>query len=94
MDVLIKPVNTEKGTLLEKLNQYIFIVNDKSNKVQVKKAVEQIYSVKVLSVNTVRYAGKKKERYTKGGLVKGKKRSFKKAYITLADGDKIDIFNN
>ena len=94
MDVLIKPVNTEKGTLLEKLNQYIFIVNDKANKVQVKQAVEKIYSVKVLSVNTVRYAGKKKERYTKGGLVKGKKRSFKKAYITLADGDKIDIFNN
>lgn len=94
MDVLIKPVNTEKGTLLEKYNQYVFIVNDRANKVQVKKAVEQIYSVKVLSVNTVRYAGKKKERYTKGGLVKGKKRSFKKAYVTLADGDKIDIFNN
>lgn len=94
MDILIKPINTEKVTELEKLNQYVFIVHNKANKIQIKNAIEQIYEVKVLSVNTVRYAGKRRERYTKAGLVKGKTRSFKKAYVTLADGDKIDIFNN
>ncbi|MBN2890418.1 MAG: 50S ribosomal protein L23 [Bacteroidales bacterium] len=94
MDILIKPVNTEKVTDLEKLNQYVFIVHMKANKIEVKNAIEKVYGVKVLSVNTVRYAGKRRERFTKGGLVRGKTRSFKKAYITLADGDKIDIFNN
>jgi large subunit ribosomal protein L23 len=94
MDVLIKPLNTEKTAALQELNQYVFVVNKKSNKIQIKNAVEKIYDVKVLSVNVVRYAGKRKERYTKNGLVKGKTRSFKKAYVTLAEGDKIDIFNN
>lgn len=94
MDVLIKPVNTEKSAELQKLNQYLFFVHTKANKIQVKEAVEKIYDVKVTNVNTVKYAGKRKERYTKTGLVKGKTRSFKKAYVTLAEGDKIDIFNN
>ncbi len=104
MDILIKPINTEK---VEKLStetytkdnelkpaQYAFIVHDKANKIQIRNAVEKIYDVKVISVNTVRYAGKRKERYTKRGQVSGKTRSFKKAYVTLASGDKIDIFNN
>ncbi len=94
MDVLIKPVNTEKSADLQKLNQYLFYVNKKANKIQVRNAVEKIYNVKVISVNTVRYAGKRKERFTKTGLVKGKTRSYKKAYVTLVEGDKIDIFNN
>ena len=94
MDILIKPINTEKVTELEKLNQFVFIVNNKANKIQIKKEIERIYEVQVIRVNTVRYAGKRKERFTKGGLVKGKTGSYKKAYVTLADGDKIDIFNN
>ena len=94
MDVLIKPVNTEKSADLQKLNQYLFYVNKKANKIQVRNAVEKIYNVKVTNVNTVRYAGKRKERFTKTGLVKGKTRSYKKAYVTLVEGDKIDIFNN
>jgi len=94
MDILIKPVNTEKTAELQKLNQYLFFVDRKANKIQIKEAVEKIYDVKVTNVNTVRYAGKRKERFTKTGLVKGKTRSFKKAYITLVEGDKIDIFNN
>ena len=94
MDVLIKPVNTEKSADLQKLNQYLFYVNKKANKIQVRNAVEKIYNVKVINVNTVRYAGKRKERFTKTGLVKGKTRSYKKAYVTLVEGDKIDIFNN
>ncbi len=94
MDVLIKPINTEKVTDLEKLNQYVFIVHKNANKIQIKNAVEKAYNVKVISVNTVYYSGKKIERYTKAGFRRGKKTSFKKAYVTLADGDKIDIFNN
>ncbi len=93
MDILIKPVSTEKSELVQGLNQYVFIVDKKANKFQIKEAIEKVYDVKVVSVNTVRYAGKRKERYTKSGMVKGKTRSFKKAYITLADGDSIDIYN-
>lgn len=94
MDVLIKPLNTEKTAKLQGLNQYAFLVHKKANKIQVKQAVEKVYGVKVLNVNTVIYAGKRKEKYTKTGLVKGSTRSFKKAYVTLAEGDIIDIFNN
>lgn len=94
MDVLIKPLNTEKTSKLQGLNQYAFLVHKKANKIQVKQAVEKVYGVKVLNVNTVIYAGKKKEKYTKTGLVRGSARSFKKAYVTLAEGDIIDIFNN
>jgi large subunit ribosomal protein L23 len=93
MDILIKPVSTEKSELVQGLNQYVFIVDKKANKLQIKKAIEKVYDVKVVAVNTVRYAGKRKERYTKSGMVKGKTPSFKKAYITLADGDAIDIYN-
>ncbi len=94
MDVLIKPLNTEKTAKLQSLNQYVFLVHKKANKIQIRQAVEKIYEVKVLNVNTVYYAGKRKEKYTKTGLVKGKTRSYKKAYVTLAEGDLIDIFNN
>jgi len=94
MDVLIKPLNTEKTAKLQGLNQYAFLVHKKANKLQVREAIEKIYGVKVVNVNTVLYAGKKKERNTKTGLVRGKTSSYKKAYVTLAEGDIIDIFNN
>ena len=94
MDVLIKPLNTEKTAKLQGLNQYVFLVNKKANKLQVREAIEKAYEVKVVNVNTVLYSGKRKEKYTKTGLVKGKTPSFKKAYVTLAEGDIIDIFNN
>ena len=94
MDILIKPLNTEKTAKLQSLNQYVFLVHKKANKIQIRQAIEKIYEVKVLNVNTVYYAGKRKEKYTKTGLVKGKTRSYKKAYVTLAQGDLIDIFNN
>jgi len=94
MDILIRPINTEKSANLQSLNQYVFIVNKRANKIQIKNAVEKIYNVKVVSINTVIARGKRTERYTKRGLVKGKAGSEKKAYVTLAEGDKIDIFNN
>lgn len=94
MDILIKPVNTEKSANLQTLNQYIFIVNKRANKIQIKNAVEKIYDVKVVNVNTIITRGKRIERYTKKGLVSGKKVTRKKAMVTLSEGDKIDIFNN
>ena len=81
-------------SLGEKLNKYAFIVDKRANKLQIKEAVENMYSVGVESVNTMRYGGKPKSRYTKGGMVKGKAASYKKAILTLAEGDKIDFYSN
>ena len=78
----------------EKLNRYGFIVDNKANKIEIKKAVEELYGVTVADVNTMRYAGKRKSRYTKAGLLVGKTNSFKKAIVTLKSGDKIDFYSN
>lgn len=95
MSVIVKPVVTEKMTnLTEKLNRYGFIVDYKSNKIQVKKAVEEMYGVTVDSVNTMNYYGKAKSRFTKAGLVSGRTNKYKKAIITLAEGDSIDFYSN
>ena len=90
MEIIFKPILTEKMTILgEKLNRYGFIVDNKANKIEIKKAVEELYGVTVADVNTMRYAGKRKSRYTKAGLLVGKTNSFKKAIVTLKEGDKI-----
>lgn len=95
MSILIKPIVTEKLTAQgEKLNRYGFIVDVKANKLQVKEAVEKMYGVSVAEVNTVNYHGKKKSRYTKAGILRGRANHFKKAYITLAGDDKIDFYSN
>jgi large subunit ribosomal protein L23 len=95
MSIIIKPVVTEKMTdQTEKLNRYGFVVDHKANKVQIKKAVEGMYSVTVESVNTMVYAGKSKSRFTKAGLISGRTNRFKKAIITVAEGDVIDFYSN
>ncbi len=95
MDVLVKPIVTEKMTQQgENLNRFGFIVNNKANKVEIKKAVESMYGVSVVAVNTMKYAGKLKSRYTKSGIISGKSKSFKKAIVTLAEGDTIDFYSN
>jgi large subunit ribosomal protein L23 len=95
MDVIIKPIVTERMTWLgESLNRYGFVVNKGANKIEIKKAVEEMYSVSVTSVNTMVYGGKAKSRYTKGGVINGRTSSSKKAIVTLAEGDKIDFFSN
>ncbi len=95
MGIIIKPIVTEKLTDQgEKLNRYGFIVDRKANKLQVKAAVEQMYNVTVADVNTVNYHGKKKSRFTKSGLLRGRANHYKKAYVTLAGEDKIDFYNN
>lgn len=95
MSVLVKPLITEKmSELSEKRNQYGFIVNRKANKVEIRKAVESQYNVTVTSVNTMIYAGKNKTRYTKTGILDGRTNHFKKAVITIAEGDVIDFYAN
>ena len=95
MGILIKPIVTEKMTIQgEKLNRYAFEVDREANKIQIKAAVEEMYGVKVLDVNTVNYHGKKKSRFTKAGLLSGRANHFKKAYVTLAGEDKIDFYSN
>ena len=95
MGILIKPIVTEKMTAQgEKLNRYGFIVDRKANKLQIKNAVEQMYGVTVESVNTLNYHGRRKQRYTKAGLLRGRMNHFKKAYVSLAGDDKIDFYAN
>lgn len=95
MEILIKPIITEKITDQgETLNRFGFIVNKDANKIQIKKAVESLYNVTVDSINTMVYAGKSKSRYTKTGIVRGKTAAFKKAIITLKEGDTIDFYSN
>ncbi len=95
MGIIIKPLVTEKMTAIsEKSNRFGFIVRPDANKVEIKSAVESLYNVSVLAVNTVRYSGKNKARYTKAGLIKGRKNAFKKAIVTLKEGDTIDFYSN
>ncbi len=96
MSVLVKPIFTEKQTeLTDKYeNRYGFIVVPSANKVQIKQAVEALYNVHVESVNTMRYDGKKRSRYTKSGVVEGRTSSYKKAIVTLREGETIDLFSN
>ncbi len=94
MSILIRPVVTEKINGLEKLNKYSFVVEKQANKLQIKKAVEELYNVSVSEVNTVNYLGKLKSRNTKAGVISGRKNSYKKAIITIASGEKIDFYSN
>jgi large subunit ribosomal protein L23 len=95
MEILIKPLVTEKMTAQsEKLNRFGFIVNRRANRTQIKKAIEQLYGVDVNAVNTMVYGPKTKYRYTKSGVQKGKTNAFKKAIITLAEGQTIDFYSN
>ena len=93
--ILIKPLITEKADkLTESKSQYSFIVDKGANKIQIKKAIEQLYTVNVESVNTMVIAGKRKRRNTKKRVLLGRKPSYKKAIVTLASGDTIDFFGN
>jgi len=95
MNILLKPIVTEKMTKQgDTHNRYGFVVARNATKLQIKKAVEELYGVTVAEVNTMRYGGKVKTRNTKSGLLVGKTNSVKKAVITLAEGSKIDFYSN
>lgn len=93
--ILVKPLITEKAdTLSESKSQYSFIVDKGANKIEIKKAVEKLYTVNVESVNTMVIPGKRKTRNTKKGVLHGRKASYKKAVVTLASGENIDFFGD
>ena len=96
MKFIIKPLVTEKMTKIteKRENRFGFIVRPEANKLQIKKEVEETYNVTVVEVNTLRYSGKRSQRYTRAGLVKGQKNAFKKAIVTLKDGETIDFYSN
>ena len=95
MQFTIEPIVTEAATkLTDKLNRYTFRVSPDANKFQIKDIVEKIYGVKVEHVNTQVVRGKNKARYTKSGLLRGKTNEWKKAYITVAEGQTIDFYSN
>ena len=97
-NILIKPITTEKT---EKLSNpktgnrtYAFKVNMDANKIEITNAVAEKFSVEVEDVRTVIVRGKRKSRYTKQGFIQGKRSNYKKAYVTLANGQEIDMFKN
>ncbi|NCT94494.1 MAG: 50S ribosomal protein L23 [Chitinophagaceae bacterium] len=94
-EVLIKPILTEKAnSQQEKLRRYAFKVNRKANKLEIKKAIEEFYGVSVVDVNTAVVPGKNKTRYTKAGFIQGMKSAYKKALVTVAEGETIDLYAN
>ena len=94
MSVLKKPLVTEKVSALNEKGKYGFIVDAEANKVEIKKAVEKQYGVNVEKVNTMNVMGKLKTRYTKAGVLAGRRPNYKKAIVTLAAGEVIDFYSN
>ena len=95
MSIIKSPVVTEKmNAASEKFGRYGFLVDKNANKIQIKYAVEKAYGVTVETVNTMNYYGKTRSRYTKKGVVTGRKNSYKQAVVTLKKGDTIDFFTN
>ena len=95
MSIIKKPVITEKMTMQsDKYNRFAFIVDKKANKIEIKKAVEDMYDVAVASIRTMVCIGKKRVRGTKSGMIVGRTSTYKKAIVTLVDGDYIDFYSN
>jgi large subunit ribosomal protein L23 len=93
MGILIKPLVTEKFSAMNEQSKYGFIVEKAANKVQIKQEVEKVYGVTVESVSTMVQPSKSKSRFTKSGVIKGKKSSYKKAIVKVADGEIIDFYS-
>lgn len=94
-EVLIKPIVTEKSNKLsEDRNTYSFKVARKANKLEIRKAIEEFYGVTVADVNTVVVPGKTKSKFTKSGFISGRKPGYKKAFVKLAEGETIDLYEH
>lgn len=95
MNILIKPIITEKATANSELrNCYTFQVNTKANKIEIKKAVEAAYGVSVEKVRTINVRPDRRTRFTKTGIQHGKTNAIKKALVQLAEGEVIDLYSN
>ena len=94
-EILAKPIVTEKSNkLTDKRRTFAFRVNRRANKLEIKKAVEEFYGVNVTDVNTVVVPSKAKSKFTKAGFISGRKAGYKKAYVTVAEGENIDLYAN
>src|SRR5690554_5785121 len=92
-EILVRPIVTEKvNSQMEKQNRFSFVVDKRANKLEIKTAVEDFYGVRVKEVNTMIIPAKSKSRFTKSGFLTGRKPSYKKAIITLMEGENIDLF--
>ncbi len=95
MEISIQPIVTEKANkIAESLNRYTFRVSPEATKPEIKALVEELYGVKVTKVNTMIVRRKRKQRWTKGGLIKGTTPLWKKALVSVADGESIDFYSN
>jgi large subunit ribosomal protein L23 len=91
--IIIKPIISEKSErLTKKVNQYAFVVNKDANKLEIKKAIEDMFTTNVVAVNTIVMPAKAKSRNTRSGVVKGRVSSYKKAFVTLAEGEELDLY--
>jgi len=93
-DILLRPIITEKMTLLGESRQYAFEVPMRANRIEIEKSVEKKFNVKVTSVRTMIVKGKQKTQMTRRGRFEGRTKTWKKAIVTLKEGDKIDYFGN
>ncbi len=94
MSILMSPLVTEKVSALNEKGKYGFVVAAEANKIEIKNTVEKMYGVNVARVNTINVLGKFKSRFTKAGVLSGRKASYKKAIVTLAEGEVIDFYSN
>ena len=95
MAVVIKPLITEKSNMIaEKFNQYAFVVDLNATKPEISKEIEEMYGVEVTDISTMIVRGKRKTRFTKSGVQDGKKSNFKKAIISIKEGQEIDFFES
>jgi len=95
MSILIKPIITEKATANSELNNcFTFQVNNKANKIEIKKAVEAAYGVSVEKVRTINVRPDRSTKFTKTGIQHGKTNAVKKAIVQLAEGEMIDLYSN
>ncbi|MEQ8417432.1 50S ribosomal protein L23 [Imperialibacter roseus] len=92
MSVLVKPLVTEKVSSMNEKGKYGFVVKKGANKVEIKKEIEKMYGVKVENINTMVYQGKRKTRYTKSRVLEGRTDAYKKAIVTVAEGEVIDFY--
>lgn len=93
-DVVVRPLLSEKAnTLSDKLGKYVFRVHVKANKIEIKNAIQVLYNVKVMGVNTLKMPAKARSRYTKKGVLRGRRSAYKKALVVLAEGNTIDIYS-
>ncbi|MFN8348394.1 MAG: 50S ribosomal protein L23 [Spirosomataceae bacterium] len=92
MSVLKRPILTEKATALSNLGKYVFEVSKTANKIEIASAIEKMYGVNVVSVDTMRAIGRKKTRMSRGKAISGITSTYKKAIVTLKEGEVIDIY--